>query len=104
MEKTNKFNETEKRKGISSNAVDVNSVNEVLIEHTVDESSIPVKKKKYKKRNRSRKRIGKADICSVHGCSRYSIHQISMDECTQIKQIFSKFDFSHVSIYRLKEL
>lgn len=51
LEKTNKFNETEKRKGtnISSNVVDVTSVDEVLIEHTINESSIPIKKKNIKK-------------------------------------------------------
>lgn len=91
MEKVNKFNETEKRKGLS-NSNDMTKNDEIL----VDESSIQKKKKKHKKRNRSRKRIGKADICSVHGCSRYSIHQISIEECAQIKQIFSTFDFSQV--------
>jgi len=69
----------------------------------VDESNIQKKKRKHKKRNRSRKRIGKADICSVHGCSRYSIHQISIEECTQIKQIFSTFDFSHIIFIESKK-
>lgn len=99
LETTYKTNKTKKIKqtNISSISIDTNrKVDNVSVESTksTNEINIPIKTKKHMKINR----IYNADICSVHGCSRYSIHQISTDECSQIKKIFSLFDISRVSI------
>lgn len=100
MEKTYKFNEIKKKKEISGTDI----VDEVLIEDDVDKSSILITKaiykeeyKIFKNRNGSVKRKREADICSVHGCSEYSIHRLSVDECIQIKNILSLFDICRVS-------
>jgi len=137
LEKTYKFNETEKRKGIRLESVDAVDISPNIINKSINMVEVPddistnmynvpstsilsVKQvdmlfnneprvrnvNKYNnvnrqnndlKRTRSSKRKRHIDICCVHKCSEYSMHQIFIDECTKIKKLFSIFDFTNVS-------
>jgi len=121
LEKTYKFNETEKRKGTCSNSTYVVDISPNINNKLTDMDNVPLtsnlsvkqvdtldskvrnvkkyvnKRNKHLKRNRNRKRKRPLDICSVHQCFQYSIHQIPADECIKIKQIFSIFDYCNVS-------
>lgn len=68
-----------------------------LIIFPVDETNIPIGTEINIKRNRNSKADYNVDICSVHGCTNISIHPIPLDECKQIKHIFSLFESSRVS-------
>lgn len=81
LENHNKFNETQE-----------------LIEHYTDISCVSIEVEDNIKRNRNSKiKSIPGTICSIRGCSNISTHPIPLDECKKLKQIFSLFDFSHVS-------
>lgn len=97
LEKTYKFQETEKRKGnnITLNTNDVTESINSVFENDVKKPDVPIIKHTHLKINRKKKQH--SETCSVHNCNGKPIHIIPKDECIQIKKIFSKFNISRVS-------
>lgn len=95
--KTYKFNEKEKRRGISLNSNDAITADGEEIKMTNIVHFNSTKKTNYSKKNkRRRKQLIKCSVLNYP--IKTDLHPISYDECTKIKLIFTKFDFCSVSV------